>query len=128
MCTLVDIRDNTNNVIKVAEIKAGIIERIIDFASICTKIDYIFLFGSALEERCQKDSDIDLAIVSNVSRSKLFRDRSYDVFTSNLYNIEQGQDYDILQFNSLDALNNCENGVCNEILTCGKIIYTRKGM
>ena len=128
MCTLVDIRDNTNNVIKVADIKADIIKKIIDFAQACSKIDYIFLFGSALEERCKVESDIDLAIVSNVTRSKLFRDRSYDTFTSNIYNIEQGQDYDILQFNSLNALNNGKNPVCNEILNGGRIIYTRRGI
>ena len=81
-----------------------------------------------MEERCKVESDIDLAIVSNVIRSKLFRDRSYDTFTSNIYNIEQGQDYDILQFNSLNALNNGKNPVCNEILNCGRIIYTRRGI
>ena len=84
---------------------------------------FIYLFGSALEKRCTKRSDIDLAIISNVTRSKLFKSKAYDDFTTKLYQISEDQDYDILQFNSQEALDNSKEFVARDILTKGRVIF-----
>jgi predicted nucleotidyltransferase len=127
MCKLVSFKTSDGTEIKVADIKAKTLEQIIDLASICKKIDYVFLFGSTVEERCTDKSDIDIAIVSNVSRAKLFRAKDYNQFTSGLYNIDSEQDYDILQFNSIDAIKKSKDLVCKDIMEKGKILYKRVG-
>ena len=125
MCKLVKIQSNTGEDILVADIKADIIKQIILLASKCSKIEHIYLFGSSLEERCKESSDIDLAIISNVTRAKLFHSKSYDEFLDKLYDINIDQDYDILQFNSLDILKRRKEFICKDILTKGKTIYQR---
>lgn len=127
MCRLVSIQTNTGKDIKVADIKAEIIKKILEIAPICSKIDHIYIFGSSVEERCTEKSDIDMAIVSNIVRSKLFNSKDYKEFTNRLYNIDLEQDYDILQFNSMDSLKKCKDAVCRDILTKGKLVYSREG-
>lgn len=127
MCKLVSIQANTGVKIKVADIKAKTLEQIIILASLCDKIEYIFLFGSAIEERCTNKSDIDIAIVSNVTRSKLFIAKDYNQFTSDLYNLDSEQEYDILQFNSIDAIKKSKDFVCKDIMEKGKLLYKRQG-
>lgn len=127
MCRLVYIQSNAGTNIEVADIKAGIIKKILEIASGCSKIDYIYIFGSSVEERCTEKSDIDIAIVSNVTRSKLFKSKDYKEFTNKLYNIDLEQDYDILQFNSIERIKESNDAVCNDILTKGKLIYKREG-
>jgi len=100
MCKLVKITNSLGEQIEVAEIKADTIKKIIKIAKICDKIDYIYLFGSSVEERCTDESDIDLAIISNVSASKLCNRSSYREFKERLYAIDTDQEYDRLQFNS----------------------------
>ena len=125
MCRLVYIQSNAGANIEVADIKAGIIKKILEIAPGCSKIDYIY--GSSVEERCTEKSDIDIAIVSNVTRSKLFKSKDYREFTNKLYNIDIEQDYDILQFNSIKIIKESNDAVCNDILTKGKLIYKREG-
>jgi len=127
MCRLVSIRTNSGTDIKVADIKAEIIKQILELAPICRKIDYIYIFGSSVEERCTEQSDIDMAIVSNVTRSKLFNARDYRDFTDKLYSIDIEQEYDILQFNSVEAIKKSRDFVCKDILSKGKLLYSRKG-
>lgn len=127
MCKLVTIQSNTGENIEVADIKAGIIQKILKIAPVCSKIDYIYIFGSSVEERCTENSDIDIAIVSSVIRSKLFKSKDYKDFTNRLYNIDLEQDYDILQFNSIQKIKESTDAVCNDILTRGKMIYKREG-
>jgi len=127
MCELIPIQTSDGTRIMVADIKADVIKQIIDLAQDCSKIDYIYIFGSSLEERCTDKSDIDIAIISNVTRSRLFRAKEYDKFTHKLYNIDLKQDYDILQFNSLEQLKKSKDMVCKDILAKGKVIYTRMG-
>lgn len=117
------MQNNVGDSFGVADIKKDIIEEIIRIAAECKLIDKIYLFGSSLEKRCTQKSDIDLAIVSNVTRSKLFRSKSYDDFTTKLYKINEGQDYDILTFNSQAALDNSKEFVARDILTKGKVIF-----
>ncbi len=127
MCKLVAIDNGNGMKIEVADIKAEIIKSIISLARICDKIDYIYVFGSTVEERCTDRSDIDIAIISNVTRSKLFQNKSYNEFTKRLYNIDLNQDYDILQFNSMDEIKNSKDFVCRDIICKGKLLYERKG-
>ncbi|MBE5844284.1 MAG: nucleotidyltransferase domain-containing protein [Butyrivibrio sp.] len=123
MCNIVTIKNNIGDSLGVADIKRDIIEKIIEIAADCKLIDTIYLFGSALEKRCTKRSDIDLAIISNVTRSKLFKSKAYDDFTTKLYQISEDQDYDILQFNSQEALDNSKEFVARDILTKGRVIF-----
>lgn len=128
MCKLVSIRTNNGEEIKVADVKADIIKYISEIAHICPKIEYIYIFGSSVEERCTKESDIDIAIVSTVTRSRLFSAKDYRNFTDKLYSIDLEQEYDILQFNSVEAIKNSKDFVCKDILTKGKLLYSRSGL
>ena len=126
MCKLVSMDTNFGTKIDVADIKKKYIENIISSAAGCDKIDSIILFGSALEERCKNTSDIDIAIISTVTRSRLFASATYKEFTNRVYDLEKEQDYDILQFNSKQALEKKKDFVCQEILNKGQIIYKRQ--
>jgi hypothetical protein len=53
MCKLVDCHTNYGEICKVADIKANYISNIVNTAHICSDIERIVLFGSALEERCK---------------------------------------------------------------------------
>ena len=128
MCKLVKITNSLGEQIEVAEIKADTIKKIIEIAKICDKIDYIYLFGSSVEERCTDESDIDLAIISNVSASKLCNRSSYREFKERLYAIDTDQEYDRLQFNSLKAIRNSKEPVCLDIISKGKLLYQREGI
>lgn len=126
MCKLVKVKTNFGEDVVVADIKANTVKHIIELASACEKIDYIILFGSSVEESCTKESDIDIAIVSNVTKSKLFKSKEYDKFTTSLYDIDSQQEYDILQFNSLRKIESSKDYVCKDIINKGKIIYKRE--
>lgn len=128
MCKLVKIRNSLGEEIEVAEMKADTIIQIIKIAKICDKIDYIYLFGSSVEERCTDESDIDLAIISNVTASKLYSRSSYRKFKERLYAIDRDQEYDRLQFNSLKAIRNSKEPVCLDIISKGKLLYQREGI
>ena len=125
MCELVSMDTNFGTSISVADIKKRNIENIIRAAADCNKIDAIILFGSSLEKRCKEESDIDIAVVSNTVRSRLFRSKSYDNFTTKVYQADRRQDYDILQFNSEEAIQNSKECICREIIEKGKVIYKR---
>lgn len=124
MCQMMPIQTNCGSTVMVADIKKACIENIMKAASLCDKIEAIYLFGSALEHRCMDESDIDIAIISNISRTKLFRNKSYDSFVSTLYSKDNSQDYDILQFDSREKLVACSE-IYNEIKNKGCLIYKR---
>lgn len=127
MCKLVTIKTNFGTKVNVADIKKDCIENIISQANQCEHIDYIILFGSSLEESCQEVSDIDIAVISNVTRLRLFALASYDKFVTELYMKKEQQDYDILQFNSMEHLKQKKDSVCRDIVDKAKIIYMRGG-
>ena len=127
MCKLVRVKTNQNRYVNVASHKKDCIATIIRAAQKCRHIDQIILFGSALEERCTEHSDIDIAIISDIPRSKLFRDKEYDAFTRTIYLHDRNQSYDILQFNTQGAIEKSSAYVCKEILTKGKMIYQKGG-
>lgn len=114
--------------IKVADIKINEIKNIISNAKECKSIDYIILFGSSLEERCNEESDIDIAIISNITRSRLYRAKDYRDFLANVYKYNLKQEYDIIQFNSFEDIKKHKYGVYLDIAEKGKIIYSRKPM
>ena len=125
MCKLSQIYTNYGSTINVADIKKASIRNIIEAASLCDKIDYIYSFGSSLEHRCNEQSDIDIAIISNISRSKLFKNKSYDEFTTKLYSNSLDQDYDILFFESQQELYHSNELICKEIVQNGQLLYKR---
>ena len=83
MCQMVHVKTNFNTEIEVADIKKDIIENIVEVAGICTRICQIILFGSVIESRCTEDSDVDMLVVSDISRSRLYKDKDYQEFLRN---------------------------------------------
>ena len=96
MCALVELSDGKC----VAEIKHKYIENIIKQAAKCKNIKRIMLFGSALEERCQESSDIDIAVFGESPKGKYLKSKEFKDFQRALfiYGDAFAQDYDILYF------------------------------
>jgi predicted nucleotidyltransferase len=84
----------------VADIKYDYILNIAKQASVCKNISKIMLFGSAIEERCNENSDIDIAIFGDMQKIKYLRSKEYDRFHTGVvsYRGDFTQDYDILYF------------------------------
>ncbi|MCM1136459.1 MAG: nucleotidyltransferase domain-containing protein [Clostridium sp.] len=125
MCNIVTIKNNVGDKINVADIKANAIKNIINLAGNCDLIDYIFLFGSSAEERCTTKSDIDIAIIADACDSKLIKNKGFNLFRNGIYDIDMEQNYDILQFRTLDELKKREDCICKSILEKGQIIYSK---
>jgi len=127
MCKLVEIKSNNGESIKVAEIKKNHIQNIISNASKCQSIDAIILFGSALEERCTDESDIDIAIISKYTVDGLSRLKSYSDFIRNIYEMDMSQEYDKLYFKSFSEIEQKQDKVqiCKELAENGKTIYRK---
>ncbi len=98
MCKLVEVMTNDGRVCKVADIKKDYIENIIRNADICAAIDEIILFGSAIEERCTEESDIDIAIMGRKTRTQILTSKSYRDFARRIYQFGKFQNYDLLYF------------------------------
>ena len=79
MCKVTDYHID-GRTIRMAEIKQKYIGNIIDAAQKCDYIDRIILFGSALEERCREESDIDLAVFGNQPSGKCLTSAKYRRF------------------------------------------------
>ena len=96
MCKM---RNLTQDVL-VAEIKYDYIRNIIEQAKKCKNISKIILFGSSIEERCQKQSDIDIAVFGKKKASLYLKSAEFRNFNDNIFafNNFDGQDYDILYF------------------------------
>lgn len=127
MCQLVSINTNYGEKVRVAEIKRDYIENIISSASQCKAISEIVLFGSALEERCREQSDIDIVIVSKYTVNILSKNKGFSRFVEQIYSLDFSQEYDRLYFNSLDEIANKMDSVpiCKELMQKGKVIYRR---
>ena len=123
MCQLSEITVNSGKKCRVAEIKKDYIINIINKAWSCPLIDKIVLFGSAIEERCTMQSDIDIAVFGNKTMYKALRSKEYRTFTSQIYNFGSFQDYDILYFQSNSAHN---DGIMKDIQH-GAVIFQREG-
>ena len=77
MCRMTSIKTNFDTEIEVADIKKDVIENILKAAGTCTPICQIILFGYVLESRCTPDSDVDMLVVSDTTRSRLYKDKRY---------------------------------------------------
>lgn len=130
MCRLVGIDTNFNTEIKVADIKAVYIMNIMEKAVICQNIRSIYLFGSVLKEECEQESDIDLLVVSDVTRSKLYKTKSFQRFMVKLHDRDDYfQQYDVICVHGMNELEKNKNKIVlyNEILTNGMELYRRGG-
>ena len=127
LCKLVSLNTNYGAKIQVADIKKKCIENIIHCASQCRQINEIILFGSALEERCNEQSDIDIAIISKHTVTSLCNFKGFSKFVQDIYNFDFKQEYDRLYFISTDEIEQKKNEVpiCKELSQKGKIIYRR---
>ncbi|MBD5508819.1 MAG: hypothetical protein HDR05_12450 [Lachnospiraceae bacterium] len=128
MSKLIDIKTNTGNTIKVADIKSSHIQNIIKEAQKCTSIDAIILFGSSLEERCTEKSDIDIVIISKYTVNRLCDIKSYNKFMDSVYDFDLTQSYDKLYFHSIDEIydDNNDELIFRELREKGKIIYQKE--
>ena len=128
MCALNSLTTKDGSIIEVASIKREAIENIIVSAAVCPSIDAVVLFGSALEERCNKDSDIDIAIISTKSINSLSKLKSFQEFLNRIYLFDMSQEYDRLYYKSLEYIgkNASHVQICGEIAKKGKIIYRKE--
>ena len=85
MCRLVNVKTNFNTGIEVADIKKEVVENIIEAAGVCSRICQIILFGSVIESRCTEDYDVDMLVISDTPRSKLYKDKGYQEFLRRLH-------------------------------------------
>jgi predicted nucleotidyltransferase len=122
MCKLVDCPTNYGEICKVADIKVNYIINIVNTAAICSGIERIVLFGSALEERCKNISDIDIAIFGDETEYKFLRSKQFKEFEKQVYTYGEFQDYDVLYFQNGKKINGSIMNDINE----GKVIYRKK--
>lgn len=121
MCKLVTVKLNNNN-IRVADIKVKAIDNFIDKISYLKGIERAVLFGSALEERCTEESDIDVALFGTMTENEFFVNGATGKFKRELAKgIGLKEVYDILYFKN-DAIN-ADSMIMNEIREKGKEIY-----
>lgn len=122
MCKLVSLNTSENGIM-VADIKKSAIENIVNSASLCDSITRIVLFGSCIEERCSKDSDIDIAVFGNKPKNKCLSSASYRKFISAINKFNGfSESYDVLYFQDGKANNDF---IMNDI-SRGALIYANE--
>lgn len=129
MCQMVSIKTNFDTEIQVADIKKDVIENIIKAASVCTKICQIILFGSAIENRCQEDSDVDMLVVSDITRSRLYKDKGYQEFLKRLHEKDEyEQRYDVICVHGMEELYQKQDsvGLFRDVIEFGQTLYRRE--
>ncbi len=128
MCKLQEINTNFDSSVLVADNKSKLIECIIELAKDCSDIDAIILFGSALETRCKKTSDIDIAIISKKTINALSEKKAFRQFKDRIYHLDMSQEYDFLYFKSLEEINEKKESasIFKELVEKGKVIYKRQ--
>jgi predicted nucleotidyltransferase len=107
---------------KVADIRVKYISNIVNSAIICSDIERIVLFGSALEERCKNISDIDIAIFGDKTEYKFLRSKQFKEFEKQAYAFGEFQDYDVLYFQNGKKI----NGNIMDDINEGKVIYRKR--
>lgn len=105
----------------VAGIKKDYIVNIMESAQDCAFIERIILFGSALEERCGEESDIDIAVFGDKTEYSALRSGDYRKFTNRIYQYGDFQDYDILYFKTGKR----QNCAIMKNIDQGQVIYKR---
>ena len=128
MCQLISVKTNFNTEIEVADIKKDVIENVIEAAGVCTRICQIILFGSVIESRCTEASDIDMVIISDTSRSRLYKDKGYREFLKRLHDRDDyEQVYDVICVNGIEEIYRYQDSVSlfRDVIDCGKTLYGR---
>ena len=121
MCKVTDYHIG-GRTIHMAEIKQKYIGNIIDAARKCDYIDKIILFGSALEERCQEKSDIDLAIFGNQPKGKCLDSKKFRRFSDQLAKYDDfNQAYDLLYFRTGKKY----DGLIMNQIAVGEVLYEK---
>ena len=119
MCKIVNLKLNDRE-IRVADVKKECIRNIADAAEKCRYIDRIVRFGSSLEDRCTNESDVDIAVFGNISKSRCLTSKEYKNFTHQLYRFDDySQNYDILYFKTGSA----NNSFIRQEIEKGAVIY-----
>ena len=129
MCQMVNVKTNFDTEIEVADIKKEAVENIVQAAGECARIGEIILFGSVIESRCTEDSDIDMLVVSDTARSKLYRDKGYQEFLKKLHDKDDYEQlYDVICVHNMDEINRRQKmtGLFREVIENGKTLYRRK--
>lgn len=129
MCQMVSVKTNFDTEIEVADIKKDVVENIIEAAGVCSKICQIILFGSVIESRCTEASDVDMLVISDTTRSKLYKDKGYQEFLSRLHDKDDYEQlYDVICVHNQDELNRSQNTtrLFRDILKDGKLLYRRR--
>ncbi len=93
MCRLIPYKNK-----KIADIKLHHINNIVEQAQNAPNISRIMLFGSSLEEKCSKKSDIDIAVFGIKSKSRYIDSGEFKRFKRRLFSFDWDQDYDVLYF------------------------------
>ena len=119
MCKLRNLTEH----IRVAELKYDYIVNIIKQAQKCKNISKIILFGSSIEQRCSKNSDIDIAVFGDKKPHVYLKSAEFRNFNDNIFSFNNfdGQDYDILYF----ADNATDNSELMQNIRQGAEIYRR---
>ena len=121
MCDVIQMSIGSRK-INIAEIKKDYIANIIDAARKCDLIDRVVLFGSSRESRCEKSSDIDLAVFGNKSSSRALSSKQYERFARQLYSFrDHEQAYDIIYFKTGSK---SDSLIMNDI-SAGEVLYER---
>lgn len=70
----------------------------------------IILFGSVIESRCTDDSDVDMLVISDTPRSKLYKDKGYQEFLRRLHEKDDyDQLYDVICVHNQEELHRNQN-------------------
>ena len=121
MCKVTAYNAN-GHTIYMADIKQKYIGNIIDAAHKCNVIDKVILFGSALENRCREESDIDLAVFGSQPKGKCLTSKAFKRFYDQLIQFDNmHQSYDVLYFRTGANIN---SPIMREIAG-GEVIYDR---
>ena len=129
MCQMVSVKTNFNTEIQVADIKKDVIENIIEAAGACTRICQIILFGSVLESRCQEESDIDMLVISDTIRSKLYKDKGYQEFLKRLHKKDgYEQMYDVICVHGMEEVYQKRDsvGLFRDVIEFSQTLYRRE--
>lgn len=131
MCQSIPVRTNYDTEIEVADIKKDYIENIIEAVGVCTRICQIILFGSVIESRCTEDSDVDMLVISDTSRSRLYKDKDYREFLKRLHDRDDyEQMYDVICVHGMEELYQYQDtsSLFRDVLDRGKTLYSGKGV
>lgn len=120
MCRLIT-KTIKNRDIRIADIKEEYIDNIISNAKLCDQINQIILFGSAAEDKCSENSDIDIAVFGSQTKSRMYASKGYKDFIQAVVSYGGAQDYDILYF---DDRKTYSGRIMNDIYN-GEILYTK---